>query len=698
MYRSTLLWIMCLALTAWAWADTAPECIQFNSSETVLLPSGEFRDRSTLDDAQPDTILYDGGSVQSFWSTVNLWSKIRFTAPDDFELRSVYFVANNPNSYTNVCSLYVYTSSAGQLGTQLARWALTGTVTHLNSFTNPTWNDVNLPTPVQIDSAQDFFVIVGPAPGGAQTAGWHIISDGTPTGDRSTKSSNGHNGTYSSANGDWLVRVGGQAEAFVDLTAEECYNNTANGATFNVLTGTPITFKASIKNIGNTTVSDYTVRWIVRNPSGTTVYSNEVVGTTLARNLTAQLSDADTFTPSVDGVHMVAAIVNATNDAVAGNDTSWLRLFVGPQPRWFRYDDNADPDGYTSFTAGNGWGLSFKPVTYSAAIESLRIAGNVGTPAAGNVQIWLNDAAGAPDTVIWSGTPTLALGWNKFAVTPPQIIYLGQSFTVAFIYTSVSLGQDQNPPNAGDMPHMGTQAWQYESSTWSADESGNWCMQVFMDTSSLLPPYPVIETDPVDSLLFGQVDTTGSTSSVINLVIYNRGSGDSLDVSGIQILPGTIRSAFTILPGTIKVGAGDSGIVAITFNPGSVRTYIGTVTVSNNSTNMPTLTLVLRAEGVRPFAVDNPESSLPRAFALEQNFPNPFNPSTDIRFALPVAADVHLTVFNILGQEIAVLAEGPHTAGLHTVTFDASRLPAGVYFYRLEAGSFSDIRKMLLLK
>ena len=70
----------------------------------------------------------------------------------------------------------------------------------------------------------------------------------------------------------------------------------------------------------------------------------------------------------------------------------------------------------------------------------------------------------------------------------------------------------------------------------------------------------------------------------------------------------------------------------------------------------------------------------------------------DIRFALPATSNVRLTVFNVIGQEIAVLAEGMHSAGVHTVTFDASQLPAGVYFYRLEAGSFSDIRKMLLLK
>ncbi|MDD5088138.1 MAG: T9SS type A sorting domain-containing protein, partial [bacterium] len=63
-----------------------------------------------------------------------------------------------------------------------------------------------------------------------------------------------------------------------------------------------------------------------------------------------------------------------------------------------------------------------------------------------------------------------------------------------------------------------------------------------------------------------------------------------------------------------------------------------------------------------------------------------------------VAADVRLTVFNLLGQEMAVLASGAMNACVHVVSFDAAELPAGVYFYRLDAGSFTDVKKMMLLK
>ncbi len=86
------------------------------------------------------------------------------------------------------------------------------------------------------------------------------------------------------------------------------------------------------------------------------------------------------------------------------------------------------------------------------------------------------------------------------------------------------------------------------------------------------------------------------------------------------------------------------------------------------------------------------------AYALEQNFPNPFNPSTTIQYALPNAADVKLTVFNMLGEKTATLVNESKPAGVHTVQFDGSRLASGLYFYRLQAGTFVEMKKLVLIK
>ncbi|HOJ05368.1 MAG TPA: T9SS type A sorting domain-containing protein [Bacteroidota bacterium] len=88
----------------------------------------------------------------------------------------------------------------------------------------------------------------------------------------------------------------------------------------------------------------------------------------------------------------------------------------------------------------------------------------------------------------------------------------------------------------------------------------------------------------------------------------------------------------------------------------------------------------------------------PGAFALQQNYPNPFNPSTEITFTLPAGAQTTLRVYNMLGQEVSTLVNGFVEAGTHRAAFDAGTLPSGVYMYRLESGSFSTAKRMLLSK
>ncbi|MFQ3607849.1 MAG: T9SS type A sorting domain-containing protein [Chloroherpetonaceae bacterium] len=100
-----------------------------------------------------------------------------------------------------------------------------------------------------------------------------------------------------------------------------------------------------------------------------------------------------------------------------------------------------------------------------------------------------------------------------------------------------------------------------------------------------------------------------------------------------------------------------------------------------------------------PLSASEPASaSRPKEFKLEQNYPNPFNPTTTIQFAVPSVSDVKLEVFNILGQKVASLVNRRMEAGLHTVNFNAVNLSSGVYFYRLQSGSFVQTKKMMLVK
>lgn len=89
---------------------------------------------------------------------------------------------------------------------------------------------------------------------------------------------------------------------------------------------------------------------------------------------------------------------------------------------------------------------------------------------------------------------------------------------------------------------------------------------------------------------------------------------------------------------------------------------------------------------------------MPAEYELSQNFPNPFNPSTTIRFSLPTETRLKINIYNMLGQLVETLAEGNFEAGYHKVTFNASTLPSGAYIYRIESNDFTQVRKMVLIK
>jgi hypothetical protein len=107
---------------------------------------------------------------------------------------------------------------------------------------------------------------------------------------------------------------------------------------------------------------------------------------------------------------------------------------------------------------------------------------------------------------------------------------------------------------------------------------------------------------------------------------------------------------------------------------------------------------VLRTTNGGVTSVSHRDSAkVPTEFLLSQNYPNPFNPSTTIRYSLPYRSRVVLTIFNTLGQHVALLQDGEEGSGDHEVKFDARGISSGVYFYRLHAGEFVQTRKLLLL-
>jgi flagellar hook assembly protein FlgD len=85
-------------------------------------------------------------------------------------------------------------------------------------------------------------------------------------------------------------------------------------------------------------------------------------------------------------------------------------------------------------------------------------------------------------------------------------------------------------------------------------------------------------------------------------------------------------------------------------------------------------------------------------FQLQNNYPNPFNPSTQITYSVPKVTDVTLKIYDILGREIAILVNEKKQAGDYKVTWDAEEVPSGVYFYRIVAGEYIETKKMAVVK
>jgi hypothetical protein len=132
--------------------------------------------------------------------------------------------------------------------------------------------------------------------------------------------------------------------------------------------------------------------------------------------------------------------------------------------------------------------------------------------------------------------------------------------------------------------------------------------------------------------------------------------------------------------------------------------YCGVVFVTSNDSSFAHLDF-FSARITINLAVD-PETSIRQEqtsplrgeYVLAQNYPNPFNPTTRICYGLPRRTMVSLAVFNLLGQQVALLVHGEQEAGHHAVTFDGSDLSSGLYFYRMQAGGFADTKTLALIR
>lgn len=183
----------------------------------------------------------------------------------------------------------------------------------------------------------------------------------------------------------------------------------------------------------------------------------------------------------------------------------------------------------------------------------------------------------------------------------------------------------------------------------------------------------------------------------VPLQIANTGNG-AMDFG---IAPQPVRPSghwLSVVPDTALIAAGDTLTVQVEITADTtdngVYEFDGSLHVVSNACPGNSVTIPVTA-----YALDAGEhaSAIPRGFALSA-FPNPFNPRTTITFSIPQSVHIRLAVFDITGRAVAVLADGPFTAGVHQLPFDADLLPSGLYFARIESVLFTSTRKVMLIK
>ena len=155
---------------------------------------------------------------------------------------------------------------------------------------------------------------------------------------------------------------------------------------------------------------------------------------------------------------------------------------------------------------------------------------------------------------------------------------------------------------------------------------------------------------------------------------------------------------YAIVGGSTPAASYGNGLVAAVSSSNTFLLGIPFETIHTKANRDAVMTTVLNTLVITTSIARQEESTIPSTFSLEQNYPNPFNPTTTIRFSLANNEFVSLKIYDVLGKEISTLISEEMNAGTYTVNWNASALPSGVYFYRLQAKNFSETKKLVLTK
>ncbi len=232
-----------------------------------------------------------------------------------------------------------------------------------------------------------------------------------------------------------------------------------------------------------------------------------------------------------------------------------------------------------------------------------------------------------------------------------------------------------------------------------------WLLEQTADT---LVAKPLVDLEPLGAVRLNGADT-GDLDSDGNLDFvcgarYDVNNGKKVPIFRVEYQGGDIALAASYTASVIDsaywTNNGDMDVISVANVDGDTDDEVlytqGYTRGNSSDARMP---LVIIDKKFTPVSVEREDNVLPTQFFLDQNYPNPFNPTTQIKFGISEAANVELTVYDLLGKEVAVLiSKQNYLAGSYNVKFNAQNLSSGIYIYKLNAGNYTISKKMILLK
>ncbi len=677
------------------------------------------------DDPGPDWIFYDNDQPTSLWPLVNYWSRVRFTPNSEFRLIGVRFKPLNQGPNTDdECRVRVYSEDQDSHDLDDMLWE--GVIDELQG-PDLTWEWIEIDEDDQpvFDGREHFSILYGPAPGGNYDPnnmqdgdGWWNLLDGATEVNRSYHTQSNQNQPptrhrdWIQDDGDLLIRANGEYIAdFIDVGIECVYNDTETWLMYSeteqrpianlYYEGQPAGFVVISFNVFDSEGNSYwedPVEQILEDP-----FDGMEPGDIL------EVECESVWIPEATGYYEIIVNLIVQDDANEENDYMSMEQIVF-DPRAEELMDigycGDQPTGASNGQDSTGWTTSFG---HPGGVDQLWITsfsqyfegGNQAVDAQFGILIFDVQAGGGQ--WVWQGTaevPANYNGWIDVELNEEEIEATsygeGYELWVMYLNSGLPIQIDGNPPVAGTNTNMPIAMYSNEGwSRYGPANTGDFMCRAKLGISNVAPPghYLRIEPDPVEFGCNLELDTEYAIDAIFTSYGDEPVTIDTIIIAdaGVDYLTCDHQEPFVI-------DAQTEITVRVTFQTSEDIDLETRMRVINDSENMSRLYTWDVHASTYPAAVDDDLTGVPAEYALFQNHPNPFNPTTSVGFALKTAGNVELNVYDMSGRMVREVVNGRLSAGYHNAQIDASDLPAGIYLYRLNAGNFTDTQKMILLK